>query len=487
MAKHYRKSGIVSYDEMLSRIERLDPYNDEIYRKKNDLTLARLFSDAMEDRIRYNATAKEWYFYNGKVWKRDTEGMIVESYTKTFFQALQVYSITKVDDSDYTKFIAKYGDRPNRKRIIEDARDFNFIEAEDFDQDSTLFNCQNCVIDLTTGNSMDHDPGLLLSKISNVYYDPDVRSADFDRFIHEVMEDDQEKIDYLQKVFGYCLTGENTQEECYMIYGSTTRNGKSTLLEVVGYLFGDYGMNIQPETLAMKDKNSRSASGDIARLNGCRFLHMSEPPKRMKFDVALLKTLLGRDPITARHIYEREFEFVPIFKLMINTNFLPVVTDDTLFSSGRVKVITFDRHFSPEEQDPKLKGRLKTKENISGIFNWILEGLTLYRQDGEILIAPESIIKATEEYRLKSDKIQNFIDDCLIYCPGLNTSIKEAYEHFSRWCDENGFGTENKGNFIDEIRTKGLYSMTGTIDGRTVRNVIKDHTIITETEEVPFG
>lgn len=488
MTRHYRKSGIVSYDEMKSRIERLDPYNDEMYRKKNDMTLARLFSDALEDRIRFNATAKEWFYYDGRVWKRDVGGMIVESYTKTFFQALQVYSIKNVDDAEYSKFISKYGDRPNRKRIIEDARDFNCVEAEDFDQDPNLFNCQNCIIDLTTGDRLEHDPSLLLSKISNVYYDPDVSSEDFDRFIHEIMQEDQDKIDYLQRIFGYCLTGESTQEECYMCYGSTTRNGKSTLLEVMGYLFGDYAMNIQPETLAMKDKNSRSASGDIARLNGCRFLHMSEPPKRMKFDVALLKTLLGRDPITARNIYEREFEFVPVFKLMINTNFLPVVTDDTLFTSGRVKVITFDRHFTPEEQDRKLKGRLKQKNNISGIFNWILEGLSLFRDEGEVLIEPEAVKVATEDYRYKSDKIQNFIDDCLLVFPGQNTSIKDAYDLFGRWCDMNGFGTENKGNFIDEIKTKNIFSTTGTVNGHTVKNVIKGYVINEEIEGIiePF-
>ena len=489
LAKHYRKGGIVNFDEMLSRVETLDPYNDEIYRKKNDLTLARLFSDILADGIRYNTTAKEWFCYNGKVWKRDAESMVVESYAKTFIQAMQVYSAKKIEDSDYLKFLLKYGDRPGRRRLIEDARDFNFVEAEDFDRDLNLFNCQNCVIDLDTGERHDHDPELLLSKISNVVYDPEAVSEDFDRFIREIMQDDREKIDYLQKIFGYCLTGENIQEECYMCYGSTTRNGKSTLLEVIGHLFGDYAMHIQPETLAMKDKNSRNASGDIARLNGCRFLHMSEPPKRMRFDEALLKSLLGRDPVTARHIYEREFEFVPVFKLMINTNFLPIVTDDTLFTSGRIKVITFDRHFAPEEQDPRLKSKLKSKDNISGVFNWILEGLSKYKEDGEILIEPEAVARATEDYRYKSDKIQNFIDDCFVHMLGVNTSIKNAYEIFCKWCDLNGFGTENKGNFIDEMKAKGLYAATGTIDGRTVRNVIKNYTVmeeVEEVEEIPF-
>jgi len=466
-----------NYEEVRKRIDDINPYKQDIYKKRDDLSLSRLFSVVFKDQARFNATAREWFYYDGKVWKRDTGSMNVEQYAKTFIKALQVYAVTKTEDQDFQKFLSRYGDRPNRKRMIEDARDFNFIEQEDFDQDPDLFNCQNCVIRLSTRERLPHDSTLLLSKISNVYYDPDVRSEDFDQFIHQVLMNDDQKINYLQRVFGYALTGENTQEQCYMCYGSSTRNGKSTLLDVIGYMFGDYGMNIKPETLAQKDRDSRSASGDIARLDGCRFLHMSEPPKKMKFDVALLKTLIGRDVITARNLYEREFEFIPVFKLVINTNFLPVVTDDTLFSSERVKVITFDRHFNREEQDRQLKGRLKRNKNLTGIFNWCLDGLRAFYDEGGVLVEPDCVIKATEDYRKKSDKIQNFIDDCLELSPGSNIKIKESYNVFEIWCRENGFGTENKSNFTEEIKAKGMFSKTATINGQTVRNIIKDYKI----------
>lgn len=479
MTEHYEKSGTVKYNDVIERINDINPHDKELYKKRDDLSLSRLFSDVFKDCARYNATAKEWYYYDGRVWKRDTGTMVIERYMKTFVKALTVYSL-KVDDSDYTRFISKYGDRTGRKRVIEDARDFNFVEQEDFDNNPNLFNCQNCVIDLQTGERLQHNPDLMLSKIANVSYDPEKKSLDFDRFIHEVMMDDEEKIQYLQKIFGYCLTGENTQEQCYMCYGSTTRNGKSTLLETIGYMFGDYAMNIQPETLAQRERNSRNASGDIARLDGCRFLHMSEPPKRMKFDVALLKTLIGRDPITARHLHEREFEFIPVFKLVINTNYLPVVTDDTLFSSERVKVISFDRHFSPEEQDRTLKKRLQYSYNLSGILNWCLDGLKAFQKEGGVLTEPDAVKKATEDYRNKSDKIQNFIDDCLTYHIGQNTSVKDAYTVFGYWCQDNGFGTENKSNFIEEVKTKDIYAKTGTVFGRSMYNVIKDHTINSE-------
>ena len=286
------------------------------------------------------------------------------------------------------------------------------------------------------------------------------------------MSGDTDKARYLQSVCGYALTGDCEQEELYLLYGASTRNGKSTLCDTLEHMVGGYGSHIQPETLAAKDRNSRNASGDIARLKGVRFLHCSEPPKRMIFDVALLKTFTGRDTVTSRFMYENEFEYVPIFTLLINTNYLPVVNDDSFFSSGRCKVITFDRHFEPEEQDPTLKSKLREPENLSALLNWCLEGLRIYRAQGDRLIEPQSVIAATAAYRSQSDKIKNFMLDCFIEQAGGTITAKQAYYSYQAWCRDNGFGCENKSNFMDELRGRGLLRNSATVNGKTVRNVI---------------
>lgn len=477
MKKPLLKNGKLDNSVLLERIKEINPYSNALYSRLDDISVARLFSDVFKEIARFNTTAKEWYYYDGIVWKVDTGSMHVENYAKALSRALLIYS-ADIDSSDYKRYIARLGDRKKRVVMITDARDFNFVETSDFDTNSDYFNCKNCVIDLTTLEVLEHNPDFLLSKVSNVYYDKNATSKDFEKFFSEIMKNDIEKMHYLQKVFGYALTGANTHEECYMLYGKSTRNGKSTLLDTISYLFGDYSKNTQPETFAQqKERSSRTASGDIARLDGCRFLHMSEPPKRMKFDVALLKTMLGRDVITARNLCEREFQFIPVFKLFINTNYLPLVTDDTLFSSGRVKVITFERHFEEWEQDIKLSDKLKKKENISGIFNWLLCGLRSYLDDNEELFPPESVRRATSEYRTKSDKIQNFINDCFVPDVIENTACKDAFEVYTRWCRDNNYGVENKSNFIDELRSKGLVSDTGTVKGMTIHNVIKGYRI----------
>ena len=102
----------------------------------------------------------------------------------------------------------------------------------------------------------------------------------------------------------------------------------------------------------------------------------------MVLSASLVKTLTGRDTINARFLNENSFEFVPQFKLFINTNHLPKVTDPTVFDSGRVKVVPFNRHFSEEEQDKTLKRRLRQTENLSGILNWCWMGCGCCRRPG---------------------------------------------------------------------------------------------------------
>lgn len=458
---------------VIEKVRELDPASRPDMNTMDDISTAKIFQHVFMRDVRYNVTAKSWYVYDGIRWKPDPSGLMVESCAKMLSRALWIYAADGVS-SDFQRYVTKLTSRSQRWTMMKDVRDLLRVEQTDFDADPYLFNCKNCVLDLKEHRVIEHDPDLLLSKVANVDYEPAAKSTVFEEFMRQIMQGDMEKIEYLQTLFGYAMTGTNEREECFLLYGSTTRNGKGTLTNTMNCLFGDYGANIQPETLAMqKGRDGRRASGDIARLNGVRFLQMSEPPKNMKLDVALLKTLTGRDVMTARHLYEREFEFVPCFKLFINTNFLPVVTDDTLFSSGRVKVITFDRHFGEEEQDNTLKDRLQTPEVLSGILNWILTGLKRYHDNGNTIWTPDSVRATTDSYRAKSDKVRSFINECLLSDPSSAVMAKDVYTAFTQWCQSMGYGIETKSVFFDNLRTKGTLSATGTVAGKTYHNVVK--------------
>ena len=106
--------------------------------------------------------------------------------------------------------------------------------------------------------------------------------------------------------------------------------------------------------------------------------------------------MTGNNILTARFLRENSFECKPQFKLFIDTNHLPQISDMTLFESDRIKIIPFNRHFTAEERDIDLKSFFARSENLSGILNWCLEGFRLYMTEG--LDMPDSVENATKEY-----------------------------------------------------------------------------------------
>ena len=236
------------------------------------------------------------------------------------------------------------------------------------------------------------------------------------------------------------------------------------------------------------NKDSRTASPDIAKLAGTRLVIASEPPKKMIFDTSLVKTLTGRDRVTARFLHQNEFCFTPKFKLLINTNYLPTITDQTVFKSGRIRVVSFNKHFDEHEQNKKLKDELRKEAN--GILNWMIRGLYLYRKEG--LEPPTAVRDSTEEYEADSDKIGRFISECLVKSD-KNTSAKDVYETYSKWCSDSGLGVDGRNNFYIELKTRGLFGASGTVNGKTVRNIVRGYVLadeefmsVDENEPLPF-
>lgn len=465
-------------EALLERLYELDPTSYHY----SDRGTSELFADVFRRNIRYNTTAKEWYFYDGKVWKIDNGSMEVHAKAKQFFDALMIYAVSIEDEQAqrlFREYYSKFGSKNKRDTLIKDSADCCYISSDEFDCNPNLFNCQNGTFELDTLKFRPHSYEDYITKISNVVYNENAVSEDWIRFIKEVLPHDRDKVAYFQKALGYSLGGSCSLETCFILYGATTRNGKSTAIGTISYMLGTsegYARTAQPELLAIKKhKDSRNASEDIARLSGCRFLNINEPPQSMAFDAALLKTLTGRDAITARFLFQGSFEFIPQFTLFINTNYLPKVLDETLFTSNRINVIEFNRHFNPEEQDIRLKDRLRTQQNISGIFNWCIEGLKMFRNEG--LKPPLSVNIATRQYAQQSDKLGNFIDECLEECNGGGCTAKEAYEVYKKWCVDCGYFAEGKQKFMELMRGKNLLRHKEKINGIWETNVIANYYI----------
>ena len=425
----------------------------------DDPGVSRLFADCYKNISRYVPETKMWYVYDGRVWHPDIGGVKVAGQAKKFCNYLLMTCTRLIEDDDrrsaWIDFVVKRKRKYSRDTMIADAISVWPVYIKDFDKDPYLFNCQNGTMDLRTFTIHKHNPDDFLSKISGVVYDERAHCPRWELFIGEIMQGDAETARFLQKALGYTLAGDTSEECFFILYGSTTRNGKGTTMETALHLMGDYGSTSQPETVAQK-KNSHSGAPteDIARLKGARFVNMSEPDKGLRLNSALVKQMTGGDTITARFLHQNSFEFRPEYKLFINTNHLPRVSDDSIFASRRVKLIPFERHFAESEQDKSLKTFFMQPGSISGIFNWFLEGLRLMRAEG--LEQPPAVRAATDQYREESDTIGLFIRDCLQKCANNKIKTKDVYTNYENWCDENGFRPRNLSGLIEELRKKGM-------------------------------
>jgi putative DNA primase/helicase len=216
-------------------------------------------------------------------------------------------------------------------------------------------------------------------------------------------------------------------------------------------VLGDYGCTSNPETISTsRSDNGAAPSEDIARLVGVRFVNISEPKRGLALNAAQVKSMTGNDTITARFLHQNSFQFRPQFKLYINTNHRPVITDMTLFRSNRVISIPFTRHFEESEQDNTLKVQFATEENQSAILNWLIEGYLLLRREG--LKPPTCVLNEIADYEEESDRIKQFFEETMIAAEGYKTRTSAIYEKYKLWCEQNGYYAENNSNFKQALK-----------------------------------
>ncbi len=429
-------------------LKELDPMDSSKY-PWNDIGAGHIFADFFQDRLRYVPERKMWFHYANGVWQPDTGNLCAMKYCMDLANLMYTFAL-EIKDEDKRKSYMKYASRlqshSNRVNILKDAQVHHPISYGSFDADIYIFNCKNGTLHIDTGEFTEHRSTDLLTKKSPVVYDPMAYSGRFASYIDEIMSGDADRAKFLQKILGYGLTGDTRHECMTILYGVTTRNGKGTLCESVLKVLGDYGCASRPETIAMKSyTNGSQPSEDVARLAGVRFVNIPEPGKGMVLDAAKVKAMTGNDTLNARYLHENSFDFQPQFKIYVNTNFLPVINDMTLFSSDRIIIIPFDRHFDEHSRDTTLKRRFAEEDVQSAILNWLLEGYRLLQSEG--LFLPKSVKEATDRYQHDSDKMALFFEDSLVADDTAEVMTARVYARYKEWCQENGTYPEGMKNF----------------------------------------
>jgi len=438
-------------------------------RKKNlgsfnrtDLGNAKRLVHHHGENLRYCYPWDTWLIWDDVRWAPDDSG---EIFRKAKDTVLQIYKEAHVSvDPQERKQIGKHAlqseGMSRLKAMIEAAESESGIPAlpEALDNDLWLLNVQNGTLDLKTKALLNHSRDRLITKVAPVKYDADAQCPNWLAFLNRIMDDNDNLIDFLQRVVGYLLTGSTQEQVLFFLYG-TGANGKSTFLETLTALLGEYAAQTPTDTLMIK--RGGGVPNDVARLRGARFVSAVEADEGKRLAESLVKQLTGGDTITARFLHKEFFEFKPQFKLLLAANHKPIIRGNDNAIWRRIRLIPFTVTIPPEEQDRKLP--INLREELSGILNWALEGCKQWQRDG--LGLPDEVKVATDDYRAEMDTIGDFVTSCCLELPNAKVSAKMLYLAYKGWCDNNSERIMSNKWFVSKLTERGFSRSRGGTNG----------------------
>lgn len=335
----------------------------------------------------------------------------------------------------------------------------------DFDRNPMLVPCSNGTFNLKTGKLQPHSRGDLITHQLNVAYDLTATCPRFMAYLDRVMDGDQEMMDFIVRMMGYTLTGQSGEQVFFFLYGNGN-NGKSTLLEIMLLLGGDYAWGTPAQTFILK--RSDDAMFEMASMAGKRIVVVGELPIGRTLNAALLKEATGGNRQNACHKYKNPFNYMPAYKLFLQSNNLLEVRDATHGFWRRLLVLPFTVKI-PKDSGPKhLREVKRLSEKLwaaeaAGILALAVRGCMAWQKDG--LQVPEKVLEASREYQTETDSVESFLKECCVRGPDTEIYADELHRCYRERCHAEGGYALNNRLFFGRLKRKGIQYEPGA-EGR---------------------
>ncbi|MCQ4164698.1 DNA primase family protein [Tahibacter harae] len=336
--------------------------------------------------------------------------------------------------------------------------------ADELDADPDLLGLPNGVLDLRNWKRREHQQNDYITKTAGAEIDFAADAPTWRKFLADIMADDAELLDYIQRLAGYSLTGHRGEHLLPILFGCGA-NGKSTFLSTMQALLGDYAGTAAPSLLIAKGGNEHPTA--LADLQGKRLVVVSETGEAGRLNEEVAKMLTGGDTITARRMRQDFYQFKPTHLLMLQTNHRPRVagTDEGIWR--RLRLLPFVVTIPPEMRDARLVDKLRAE--LPGVLSWALEGLKKYRANG--FNTPASVKAATADYRSSSDAIGAFISECCRENPFFTVPASDLYKAYVEWCENSGERPRPQRDFGMRLSERGFDAEKGTGGKRRWRGI----------------
>ncbi len=398
----------------------------------------RLF-DANRDRLKYIHDAQSWIVWNSAAWQWDV-GSGVRSLAAQLPARIYSEGAGHINDAEH---FGKWARKSQEQRTINAAvsmlSDFAPVRLPlaciDADHFAIGLNQARQVIDLRNGTTRAATPPDYITKsLSAETVGDAAKAVRWVQFLEQVFDGDRELINWMQRFCGYLLTG-STREQIFLFCFGHGANGKSVFIEVLKHIIGDYSRAIASETLSESKRQAGGATPDLAALFGARLVLCSETEDNTALAESLVKSLVSGDSMAVRQLYAAPVQFTPNFKLVMAGNHKPIVRGNDNGIWRRVRLVPFNRTFTPEERDPQLLAKLRTE--TPHILAWMVAGCIKWQQHG-LADIPATIRQATDAYQVDQDLTGRWLNECTSLSTHGEASSGDLYANYKAWSIDNG-------------------------------------------------
>jgi putative DNA primase/helicase len=387
-----------------------------------DIGNGQRFCRVYGDTVRFDCERSQWFVWDAMRWRATDEDEVRELAHEVAIGAVNQGMRYQGDHANEIRDRAlALVKTKTLNNMLREAKPYLRARFEDFDRNHYLVNFRNGTLNLKTGVLREAWREDFITKLLPYDYDPDADCPRFRRYLLEVMGDDgsadvsdrqrqraKAMVEYLERIFGYALTGDTSEKTVFALHGETD-TGKTTLVQTMCAIMGEYATTISIEALTTKERTN-NIEEQLFRLRGARLAVTSEAEEGIKLSVARLKQITqGQNaPIVVTPKFKSGISFPETHKLVMDCNHLPVIRGGGDDIWGRLRVIPFKRQFAEEEQDKHLNEALLAE--ATGILALLVRGYQSYQEKG--LPTPAEIDDAVQSWRDVSDSLKRYLDEC---------------------------------------------------------------------------
>ena len=400
---------------------------------RSDIANARRLVERFGDVIRRVGPWGKWLTWDGKRWAVE-ECEEVQEYTKQIASGLytELGEVSTRGNANkdllaamagFIKHTSSATGLVNMARVARRDRRIQ-VSPDDLNKQPWLLNTLSGTIDLRTGKLRPHDQSDRLTQLVPLYYDPAAKCPIWERFLETVQRKNQRIIKYLQRLVGYSLTGDVSEQLLVFLYGQGN-NGKSTFIEVLKNVLGkDYAMKASPELLLSREYETHPT--ERMDLYEKRFVGCVETENGKCLNETFVKEATGGDTMRGHKMHRDGWEFETTHKIWMAGNYKPIIKGRDKGIWRRVKLINFSVDIPDADVDKHLKEKLVAE--WPGILAWAVRGCLDWQTNG--MQEPVSVREDTAGYRREMDLVGQFIEARCDLGPAYWTRTKDLFAAF---------------------------------------------------------